>query len=203
MTTAQTITIRTFTDRAEGLAHFMARAGEAPRLVAWDDGVGCPMETALSALEWSAVVGILQNDDQVVAAKLSNDVSIALVERRAPAGRQFVYFGPRLDAPPLDVVEGSVLFEEPGVRALQFSQRAHAMAHFLRATAGVGALVNLLSRRAPAVRHLRRWLPAIIHELDAPRVLVAGWFASGSAGCLFAGSEHETTWRYIEVGLES
>ena len=131
------------------------------------------------------------------------EVAIAVVERRAGEGREFVYFGPRLDAPPLDVIEGSVLFDEPGVRAVQFSQRAQAVSHFLRATGGVGAIVNVLSRRAPEVRHLRRWLAAIIHELDHPRAMVGGWFAAGAAGCLFAGGEEETTWRYIEVGLES
>jgi hypothetical protein len=161
------------------------------------------MENALSALEWSGVVGILRDDDLVLAAKLSNEVAIAVVERRGEKGREFVYFGPRLDAPPMDLLEGAVLFDEPGVRAVQFSQRAHALAHFLRATAGAGALVNVRSRRAPEVRHLRRWLAAIIHELDAPRALVGGWFAAGTAGCLFAGGDGERTWRYIEVGLES
>ncbi len=203
MALPQTLTVRTFADRAEGLAHFMGRAGEAPRLIAWDDAVGCPMETALAALEWSGAVGILQDDDLLVAAKLNNEVAIAVVERRAGEGREFVYFGPRLDAPPMDVIEGSVLFDEPGVRAVQFSQRAQAVSHFLRATGGVGAIVNVLSRRAPEVRHLRRWLAAIIHELDHPRAMVGGWFAAGAAGCLFAGGEEETTWRYIEVGLES
>jgi hypothetical protein len=77
------------------------------------------------------------------------------------------------------------------------------LAHFLRATAGAGALLALLGRRAPEVRHLRRWLGPIIHELDLPRPLVAGWFAAGSAGCLFSSPEGEPTYRYIEVGMES
>jgi len=33
---------RTFEDRADALAHFFLRAGEAPRLLAYDDAVGCP-----------------------------------------------------------------------------------------------------------------------------------------------------------------
>jgi hypothetical protein len=32
---------------------------------------------------------------------------------------------------------------------------------------------------------------------------VAGWFAASSAGCLFSSTDRETTYRYIEVGLES
>ena len=40
-------------------------------------------------------------------------------------------------------------------------------------------------------------------ELDLPRPLVAGWFAAGSAGCLFSSLEGEPTYRYIEVGMES
>src|SRR2546430_7415498 len=34
---------RIFEDRAEALAHFCVRAGEAPRLLAFDDAVGCPL----------------------------------------------------------------------------------------------------------------------------------------------------------------
>ena len=93
-------------------------------------------------------------------------------------------------------------YDEPGVKAVEFSQRAHALAHFLRATSGVGALMALLSKRAPEVRHLRRWLGPILQELDAPRPLMAGWFAATAAGCLFAFPEGEAVSRYIEVGLE-
>ena len=89
------------------------------------------------------------------------------------------------------------------MKAVEFSQRAHALAHFLRATSGVGALLALLGRRAPELRHLRRWLGPIIQELDGPRPLVAGWFAASSAGCLFSSSDQEISYRYIEVGLES
>jgi hypothetical protein len=103
----------------------------------------------------------------------------------------------------MDVFEGAILFDEPGVKAVEFTQRAHGLAHFLRATAGAGALLALLGRRAPEVRHLRRWLGPIIHELDLPRPLVAGWFAASSAGGLFSSLEGEPTYRYIEVGMES
>jgi hypothetical protein len=179
------------------------RAGEAPRLLAFDDALGCPVETALAALEWTGAVGILPDDDLLHAARLTGETAAAVVERKGPGGRRFVYLGPRLDAPPMDVFEGAILFDEPGVKAVEFSQRAHALAHFLRATAGAGALLALLGRRAPELRHLRRWLGPIIQELDGPRPLVAGWFAASSAGCLFSSLDEEITYRYIEVGMES
>jgi hypothetical protein len=60
----------------------------------------------------------------------------------------------------------------------------------------------LLGRRAPELRHIRRWLGPILQELDAPRPLLAGWFAASSGGCLFNYPEGETVCRYIEVGLD-
>jgi hypothetical protein len=203
MSTPQTLVVRTFTDRADGLSHFILRAGEAPRLVAFDDALGCPVESALAALEWTGAVGILADDDLLHAARLTSETAAAVVERKAPEGRRYVYLGPRLDAPPMDVFEGAVLFDEPGVKAIEFSQRAHALAHFLRSTSGAGALLALLGRRAPEIRHLRRWLGAMIRELDAARPLVAGWFAATAAGGLFGPTGEEPTYRSIEVGLES
>src|SRR5581483_994916 len=176
---------------------------EAPRLVAFDDALGCPVETALAALEWTGAVGILLDDDLLHAARLTSETAAALIERKVEGERRFVYLGPRRDAPPTDVLDGAVLFDEPGVKAVEFSQRAHGLAHFLRATSGAGALIALLGRRAPETRHLRRWLGAIIRELDLPRPLVAGWFAASAAGCLFGPLEPEPGYRYIEVGLES
>jgi hypothetical protein len=202
MTTTQNLIVRTFHDRAEGLAHFMLRAGEAPRFIAVDDQGGCPMDTALAAIEWTQAVGILRDDDLMHAGRLTSESAAAVVERKGERGRQFVYLGPRLDAPPMDVFEGAVLYDEPGVKAVEFTQRAHALAHFLRATSGVGAVMALLSRRAPELRHLRRWLGPILQELDAPRPLMAGWFAATAAGCLFACPEGDAVSRYIEVGLE-
>ena len=203
MATPSTLTVRTFTERAEAFSHFMLRAGEAPRLLALDDSVGCSIENALSALEWSQVVGILHDDDLLHAARMTSETAIAVVERKTEQGRQYVYMGPRLDAPPMDSFDGAVLFDEPGVRAIEFSQRAHSLAHFLRATGGSGALLSLLSRRAPEVRHLRRWFGALLAELDHPRLLVGGWFAASAAGGLFMSTDGELSYRYIEVGLES
>ena len=114
MTSPQSLVVRTFTDRAEGLSHFVLRAGEAPRLLAFDDALGCPVETALAALEWTGAVGILLDDDLLHAARLTSETAAAVIERKGPDGRRFVYLGPRLDAPPMDVFEGAVLFDEPG-----------------------------------------------------------------------------------------
>ena len=203
MSTPSALTIRTFADRAEALSHFMLRAGEAPRLIAFDDTVGCPVETAIAALEWTKAVGILNDDDLLQAARLTGEIAAALVERKADNGRCYVYLGPRLDAPPMDLFEGAVLFDEPGVKAVEFSQRAHGLAHFLRATSGAGALLAIGGRRAPEVRHVRRWLGAILGELDQPRAMVAAWFAASAAGGVFVSTDSELTLRYIEVGLES
>ena len=103
MTSPNTLVVRTFTDRAEGLSHFVLRAGEAPRLLAFDDALGCPVETALAALEWTGAVGILLDDDLLHAARLTSETAAAVIERKSPDGRRFVYIGPRLDAPPMDV----------------------------------------------------------------------------------------------------
>ena len=203
MTTPQALTVRSVTDRAEALSHFILRAGEAPRLIAFDDAVGCPLEIALAALEWTRAVGVLPDEDMLHAARLTSETAAAVIERKVDGQRQFIYLGPRLDAPPMDVFEGKVLFDEPGVKAVEFSQRAHAVAHFLRATSGAGALLALLGRRAPELRHLRRWLGPILAELDVPRTLVGGWFAASAAGCLLAAPDGEPNYRYIEVGLES
>jgi len=202
MSAPQTVSVRTFTDKAEALAHFILRAGEAPRLLAFDDAVGCPLEIALAALEWTRAVGVLPDEDLLHAARLTSETAAAVIERKVDGQRQYIYLGPRLDAPPMDVFEGKVLFDEPGVKAVEFSQRAHALAHFLRATNGAGALLAIMGRRAPEIRHLRRWLGPILGELDVPRTLVGGWFAASAGGCLLSSTDDELNYRYIEVGIE-
>ena len=72
----------TFSDRAAALGHFFQRAGEAPRLVAFDDEVGCPLHNALAALEWTIAVGILDESDHIHAARLSGETAAAMVERQ-------------------------------------------------------------------------------------------------------------------------
>ncbi|MEP6590912.1 MAG: hypothetical protein ABJC19_07000 [Gemmatimonadota bacterium] len=204
MTSPTSLVVRTFTDRAEALAHCILRAGESPRLLAFDDAVGCPVEQALGALEWTRVVGVLPDDDLIHAGRLTEETAAAVIERKSADGRQFIFVGPRLDAPRLEAYDGEVLLNEPGVLAIGFSERATALAHFLRATGGAGALFAQLGRRAPELRHLRRWLAPIVQELDGPRRLVAGWFAASAGGALFIGDDAgEMTWRYIEVGIDS
>src|SRR6266436_3923653 len=202
---ATTRIMRTFEDRADALAHFFQRAGEAPRLIAYDDAVGLPLDQALAALEWTAQVGILAAEDLVHAARLGPDSAAVVVERRDGDNRVFVYFGPRMDAQPADPYEGTLLYDEPGVRSYIFAQRGHAIAHFLRATHGLGAVISMLARRAPELRHIRRWLQAIFAEPageTSSTQMLGGWFATGSAGVLFLPRHADDPYTYCEVGLE-
>jgi hypothetical protein len=197
--------VRAFEDRGDALAHFFLRAGEAPRLIAYDDAVGCPLDQGLAAIEWTVAVGILAHDDLIHAARLGPDVAAAVVERKEGGQRVFIYFGPRMDAPPADPYEGTLLYDEPGVRAYIFAQRVHAIAHFLRATQGLGAVISMLGRRAPELRHIRRWLQAVFSEPaggSAGTQLVAGWFATGGAGVLFLPPRPDQAYTYCEVGID-
>jgi hypothetical protein len=180
-------TTSTFTDRAEALGHFFQRAGEAPRFIAYDEEMGCPLHNALATLEWTVGVGIFQDTDLMHAARLSGETGAAVVERTRDGQRIFVYMGPRMDAPPADPYEGTLLYDEPGVRAYEFAQRVHAVAHFLRATQGVGGVISMLSRRGPELKHVRRWLRALFHvpTPETSNLLLAGWFATSGGGMLF------------------
>lgn len=193
-----------FADRGDALGHFFQRAAEAPRLVAYDDEVGCPLHNALAALEWTLAVGILDEDDHLHAARLGGETAAAMVERKRGDRRVFVYLGPRMDAPPADPYEGALLYDEPGVRAFEFAQRAHALAHFLRATQGVGAVLSALSKRAPEVRYVKRWLSALVQDRtpEASTQLLAGWFAASGGGLLFAPAGPADAFVYEETGLE-
>jgi len=140
----------------------------------------------------------------VHAARLGLDSAAVVVERRDGDNRVFVYFGPRMDAPPADPYEGTLLYDEPGVRSYIFAQRGHAMAHFLRATHGLGAALSLLSRRAPELRHIRRWTQALFAEPAVGRSthLLAGWYATSGAGFLFIPADSEEPFAYCEVAVE-
>lgn len=196
---------RTFDDRAEALSHFFIRAGEAPRFLAFDDAVGCPLDQALAALEWTEAAGILRPDDLVHAAWIRTDSAAAVVERPDGDRRVFAYFGPRLDQPFADPAECELIYDGPGVRAYAFGERGHALAHFLRATQGRGAVLSLLSRRAPELRHVRRWLQELFNApagVNPSTLLMAGWFATAGAGCLFLPSQAGEPYAYHEVGIE-
>jgi hypothetical protein len=194
-------TTSTFTDRAEALGHFFQRAGEAPRFIAYDEEMGCPLHNALATLEWTVGVGIFNDADLMHAARLSGETGAAVVERTREGQRIFVYMGPRMDAPPADPYEGTLLYDEPGVRAFEFAQRVHAVAHFLRATQGVGSVISMLSRRAPELLHVRRWLGALF-QTPAPgmsNLLLAGWFATSGGGMLFLPQSGHHPFVYHEV----
>jgi hypothetical protein len=78
-------------------------------------------------------------------------------------------------------------------------------AHFLRATHGVGAVIAMLGRRAPEVRHVRRWTAALFAEATGsnPSQLLVGWFATGGAGLLFLPSQPEDSYCYHEIGRDT
>src|SRR2546428_5106083 len=107
---------RTSEDRADALAHFFLRAGEAPRLLAYDDAVGCPLDQGLAAIEWTGAVRILAQDDLIHAARLGADAAAAVVQRQDADQRAFIYFRPRMDAPPPHPHEGTPLYAEPRPR---------------------------------------------------------------------------------------
>lgn len=202
---AESRATETFPDRPAALAHFFLRAGEAPRVVAYDDQVGCPLHNALASLEWTLAVGILDEGDLLHAARLSGEIAAAMVERRREGRRVFVYLGPRMDAPPADPHEGALLYDEPGVRAYEFAQKAHAHAHFLRATQGAGAVIAILSRRAPELRHLKRWLGALFRDQASgvSNQLLAGWFATTGGGLLYLPAGSDAPYVYEEVGMNA
>ena len=179
--------VRTFEDRSEGLGHFFVRAGEAPRLLAYDETVGCPLDQALAALEWTAAVGIVTDDDLIHAARLGPDSAAAVLERHVDQRRAYVYLGPRMEGPTAEPTESELLIDQPGVRSYQFAERAMALGHFLRATNGQGAVLALLGRRAPELRHIRRWTQALFAQYapGGSTALLAGWFATSGAGFLF------------------
>ncbi|MFQ5550701.1 MAG: hypothetical protein ACE5FJ_05640 [Gemmatimonadales bacterium] len=192
---------QSFEDRALALGQFFECAGEAPRLLAYDDEVGCPLHNSLAGLEWARTVGVVFDDDLIHAARLSGESAAVMVERRSEGGRSFVYIGPRMDAPPTEPQDGELLYDQPGVRAFRFGRRSHALAHFLRATEGVGAVVSILSRRAPELRHVRRWL-SVYFENPHPQVssvMVGSWFATSGAGFLFAPVSPADQYHYEEL----
>src|SRR5436309_14658745 len=90
---------RAFEDRADALAHFFLRAGEAPRLIAYDDAVGCPLDQALAVLELTFAVGILGESDLVHVARLGPQAAAAVVGREDGNQRVLIHFGPRMRAP--------------------------------------------------------------------------------------------------------
>jgi len=198
---SSTCTEATFTDRAEALGHFFQRAGEAPRFIAYDEEMGCPLHNALATLEWTLGLGVLNKDDLMHAARLSGETAATVVERVSEGRKTFLYMGPQLEAPPADPYEGTLLYDEPGIRVYEFAQRVHAVAHFLRATQGVGSVISMLSRRAPELRHMQRWLSALFQSptTESSNLMLAGWFATTGGGLLFVPRPGKHPFIYHEV----
>src|SRR3989454_9137832 len=163
------------------------------------------MDQALAALEWTGAVGILAADDLLHAAQIATDSAAAVVERKQGDQRVYVYFGPQTEAPPADPYEGALLHDEPGVRAYTFAQRVHAITHFLRATQGSGAVLAMLGRRAPELRHIRRWMQALFAAPGAaqPTQLLAAWFATGGAGGPFLPAPPHAPYTYPASAVDS
>jgi hypothetical protein len=115
-----------------------------------------------------------------------------------------------MNQPYADPGECELIYDGQGVRAYAFADRGQAIAHFLRATQGTGAMLALLGRRAPELRHIRRWLKELFGEggEGAPAagqstLLGAGWFATSGAGCLFLPAQAGDPFWYCEVSIDS
>src|SRR5947209_4994644 len=143
-------------------------------------------------------------ESEIGVCALSESAAAVMAPRDA-ARWLYVYPAPRMDAPRADPYDGTLLYDEPGVRAYIFAQRVHAIALFRRASLGLGAVIAMLGRRAPELRHVRRWLQAVFAEpageTGSTRMLT-GWFATGGAGVLFLPHHTDEPYAYCEVGAE-
>ncbi len=197
---------REFDDRGEAMAEFLRAAGNAPRLLPADDGAGLPLFHALGALQWTGETGLVRGDDRVHAAWFAGETAATVLERQADGKTVFQYFGPRLETQQLIPQSGRKVVDEPFVRGYEFTERWSALAHFLVTTQGKGALVSLLSARAPEIEHIRRWLLELFQGPlpDAADHLMAAWLSAVGAGFLFPPAEfadgRRRGWIYIELG---
>ena len=106
-----------------------------------------------------------------------------------------------MEAPVAHPPDGELLYDQPGVRAYTFAERTPAIAHLLYATAGRGAVLSLLGRRAPELRHVRRWAQELLVNVAAgdSTALLAGWFATTGAGLLFLPGD---AYSYHEIAID-
>ena len=68
-----------------------------------------------------------------------------------------------------------------------------------------GAVISMLGRRAPELRHIRRWLQAVFAEPageDASTQMLAGWFATSGTGVLFLPRQPDQPYTYCEIGVD-
>jgi hypothetical protein len=197
---------RTFTNRAEALAEFIRAAGEAPRLLSPDDGLGCALFHAIAALQWTGETGLVRPDDRLHAVWFHGETAAAVIERVTADGRVWRYLGPHVETHNREPADGSRVVNEPFVLGWEFTGRGAALAHFLVTTHGRGALLSLLAPRAPEVEHLRRWLLELFHGPlpDGADHVHALWVSTTGAGFLFAPATfadgRSRAWTYLELG---
>jgi len=193
-------------DRSEALAVFLRAAGRSPLLVTPDDGPGCPLVMALAALHWTGETGLVRPDDRLHAVWFAAETSAAVIERAGRRRSSFRYVGPKLETPQKVPLEGVEVVDEPFVRGFEFHERWSALAHFLLVTQGRGALIALLSPRAPDVGHIQRWLLELFNGPvpEGADALHAAWFSVAGAGFLFPPASFASGvsrgWTYLEIG---
>ncbi len=195
-----------FGDRAEALAVFLRAAGSAPRLLTVDDSAGCPLHSALAALQWTGVTGLFQPADRLHAAWFAAETGVAVIERVADGKPVYRFLGPRIEAPQKAPVDGTPVVDQAYVLGYEFTERWNAIAHFLVTTQGRGALVSLFAARAPELEHVRRWLLDLFRGPvpEGADHLHAAWFSTTGAGFLFPPTaligRAMRGWAYLELG---
>ena len=196
-------------DRAEALAAVMRGSGTAPLLLTPDDSQGCPLVMALPALHWTGETGLVRDDDRLHAVWFAAEAFGAVLERPDGDAPTYRFVGPKVEFPQKVPADGVEVLDEAYLRGYEFRERWSAIAHFLAVTQGRGALVTLLSARAPEVGHIRRWLMALLEGPlpEGADVLHAAWFAVTGAGFLFPpatfASGVRRDWTYLELGSRS
>jgi len=198
-----------FPDRAEALAAIVRGAGTAPLLLTLDDSQGCPLVMALPALHWSGETGLVRDEDRLHAAWFAAEAFGAVLERSDGERPAYRFIGPKVEFPQKVPADGVEVLDEAYLRGFEFRERWSAVAHFLAVTQGRGALVAILSARAPEVGHIRRWLMALLQGPlpEGADVLHAAWFAVTGAGFLFPpaafASGAPRGWTYLELGARA
>lgn len=196
---------REYEDRAAALAGFMEAAGSAPALLPATESGGCTLFNALAALQWTGETGLVQPTDLLHAAWFSGEAAATVIERVTQDGTVFRYFGPRMETRQRTPEDGRKVIDQLFVRGFEFTERWSALGHFLAVTQGEGALVSLMSARAPCVEHVRRWLLELFQGPlpSGADHLHAAWFTVAGAGFLFppaASVEQRRGYAYVEVG---
>ena len=197
---------RAFDDRGDAMAEFIRAAGDAPRLLPADDRLGCPLFNAIAALQWTGETGLLRPDDRLHAVWFLGETGATVIERLVDGKLTFRYLGPQMETRQREPSDGTRSLDEPFVRGYDFTERWSAVAHFLATTLGNGALVSMLSARAPQVEHIRRWLMELFQGPlpDGADHVHALWTSTTGAGFLFPPTEfadgRRRGWVYVELG---